>query len=168
VLRAEDFEIKVPAGVSDGNRLLMEGRGNAGVRSGRNGDLHVFIRLKRHPVFERYEDDVICEFPITFSQAALGAKVVVPTLNGPHELSIPAGVASGEIIRLRGKGFVRLQGRGTGDQLVKVVVETPSRLSARQRELFEELAGLEEKNRAGTPKLKSFLGKLKEYFGYET
>jgi molecular chaperone DnaJ len=168
VLRSVDCELNLPAGIGDGNRLIKEGYGNAGVRGGPAGDLHVFIRLRPHPVFDRYEDDIICEFPITFSQAALGAKVVVPTLDGPADVTIPAGIASGEVLRLRGRGFTHLHGRGRGDQMIRVSVETPRRLTARQRELFEELAGLEKNHRNGTPKLKSFLGKLKEYFGYES
>jgi len=167
VLSTVECELRIPPGVTDGSRLVREGLGNAGARGGRDGDLHVITRLKPHPVFERYEDDVICELPITFSQAALGTKVVIPTLDGKAEVTIPPGIGSGEILRLRGQGFTRLNGRGRGDLLIKVVVETPKRLSARQRELFEELAKLERKDRGGTPKLKSFLGKLKEYFGYE-
>ena len=167
VLSTVECELRIPPGVTDGSRLVKEGLGNAGVRGGRDGDLHVITRLKPHPVFERYEDDVICELPITFSQAALGARVVIPTLDGKAEVTIPPGIGSGEILRLRGQGFTRLSGRGRGDLLIKVVVETPKRLSARQRELFEELAKLEKKDRGAMPKLKSFLSKLKEYFGYE-
>ena len=108
---------------------------------------------------------MVCELPITFSQAALGAKVIVPTLEGKAEVTIPAGVQSGEVLRLRGLGFPRLHGRGRGDQLIRVVVETPKKLSPRQRELFEELARLERQNASGLPKWKSFWNRLKEYLG---
>ncbi len=168
VLETTDLTVEIPPGVRDGTRLVKQGFGNAGVRGGPDGDLQVVIRLQPHPVFERYEDDVICEVPITFSQAALGATVVVPTLYGTAEVKIPAGIASGEVLRLRGQGFPHLEGRGRGDQLLRVVVETPKRLTPKQRKLFEELAKLEKEDRSGMPKLRSFLAKLKEYFGYES
>ena len=165
VIEATDLEFQVPAGVRDGMKIIREGMGNAGVRGGADGDLFAIIRLKQHPVFERYEDDVVCELPITFSQAALGAGVDVPTLDGKVQVRVPEGTQSGEVLRLRGQGFPRLHGRGRGDQLLKVVVETPTRLSADQRRLFKELAGSEQKNDGCMPKLKAFLGKLKDCFG---
>lgn len=161
-------EFQIPPGIRDGMKIVREGFGNAGVRGGNDGDFFAVIRLKPHTVFERYEDDVICEVPVAFSQAALGAKLHVPTLDGKVEVSVPAGTQSGEVLRLRGQGFPHLHGRGRGDQLLKVVVETPQSLNGEQRKLFQELAQLELKNHQGMPKLKSFLGKLKEVFGYDS
>ncbi len=167
VTEKTDCEFQIPPGIRDGMKIVKEGFGNAGVRGGGGGDLFAVIRLKPHAVFERYEDDVICEIPITFSQAALGAKIRVPTLDGRAEVAVPAGTQSGEVLRLRGQGFPHLHGRGRGDELLKVVIETPQSLSGEQRKLFQEMAQLEQKNRNGLPRLKSFLGKLKESFGYE-
>ncbi len=165
LIKNTEVTIDIPRGVQEGMRLVNRGLGNEGVRGGSNGDLYIFIRMKPHVVFERYEDDVICEMPITFSQAALGDKVVVPTLNGKVEMTVPAGVGTGEILRLKNQGFPHLNRPGSGDQLLKIVVETPKRLNAEQRALFEQLREVESKNSNAMPKLKSFVDKVKQYFG---
>jgi molecular chaperone DnaJ len=131
---------------------------------GPSGDLYVVIHVKEHPLFVRQENDIVIEVPISFPQAALGAEIEVPTLEGKVKLKVPAGTQSGKVIRLKGKGFPDLHGYGAGDQLVKVTVETPRRLSARQRELLEEFARASGED-ANHPMAKGFVDKLKEMFG---
>ena len=126
--------------------------------------MYVVIHVKEHPLFVRQENDVIIEVPISFPQAALSSEVDVPTLEGKVKLKIPAGTQSGKILRLKGKGIVDLHGYGRGDQLVKIVVETPKRLTARQRELLEEFAKASGED-VNHPLSKGFVDKLKEMFG---
>ncbi len=132
--------MRIPAGVDNGSRLKLRSEGEAGFAGGPAGDLYVVIHVKEHPLFVRQENDIIIEVPISFPQAAFSAEVEVPTLEGKVKLKIPAGTQSGKVLRLKGKGIVDLHGYGRGDQLVKIVVETPKRLTARQRELLEEFA----------------------------
>src|SRR5690606_34666194 len=116
-----------PAGIDDGQRLKLSQEGDVGANGGPNGDLYVLLKIKEHEFFERDGFDVYCEVPITFSQAALGAEVEVPTLTGKVSMSIPAGVQSGKKMRLKNKGIQKLGGYGYGDQIISVVVETPSK-----------------------------------------
>jgi molecular chaperone DnaJ len=160
--RKKEISIKIPAGVHDGNQIRIPGEGNDGVRGGDTGDLYGLITLRPHDFFERYNDDVVCELPITVSEAALGERIDVPTLRGPAKVMVPPGTQSGEVLRLKGQGFPNLDGYGTGDQLIKVLVETPRKLSARMRELFEELRSLESEQ--ATPARNRFFEKLKSYF----
>lgn len=118
-------EIDVPAGIADGQVLKVGGHGNAGVNNGPYGDLHVYINVRPHPIFERRRDDVWCEIPITFTQAALGAEVTVPTLDGKVSYSIHEGTQPGDVFKLKGKGIQHLGGRGRGDQYVRVAIEVP-------------------------------------------
>ncbi|QIA27948.1 molecular chaperone DnaJ [Thermaerobacter sp. PB12/4term] len=136
------LEIDIPAGVDDGMRLRLRGQGQPGRRGGPPGDLYVRIRIKPHPVFRREGDDIVAEVAVGMAQAALGARLRVPTLDGEEELLVPPGTQPGEVIRLKGKGMPRLRGTGRGDQLVRVRVEIPRRLSDRERELLLELARL--------------------------
>ena len=159
------IQIKIPAGVDDGMRLRIPDEGEPSNSGGPRGDLHCYIHVKEHEFFQRHGDDVLCEVPITFSQAALGAEVEVPTLKGRAKVKIPPGTQSGSMIYLRGQGFQHIRGYGTGDQILQVVVETPKKLSAKQEKLFMELAQLEDKN--VSPKRKSFLDKIKELFTEE-
>jgi len=129
--------VKIPAGVNSGNHLRLEGKGHEG-RHG-SGDLFVLIFVEPHAVFKRDEEDIYAEIPISFTEAALGAKVEVPTLDGKAELKIPAGTQTGTIFRLKGKGIVRLNKQGEGDEYVKVIIETPKSISKKQRELLEKL-----------------------------
>ncbi len=167
VTQKREINIKIPAGVHEGNQIRLTGEGNDGTRGGAPGDLYCLIRIRPHEFFERYNDDVVCEVPITFSEAALGARVDVPTLRGTAKVSVPPGTQSGEILRLRGQGFPNLDGYGTGDQLIKVAVETPQKLTPRMRELLEELQGLENENEGHSyrgrffEKLKQYLNKMK-------
>ncbi|KAF0220905.1 MAG: molecular chaperone [Geobacteraceae bacterium] len=134
------LSVKIPPGVETGNRLKLAGEGGQGLKGGPNGDLYVFISVREHSIFKREDNDVICEIPISFVQAALGCELDVPTLDGKVSMKIPEGSQSGRIFRLRGKGIPALQGYGRGDQLVVIRVETPTSLNKRQKELLEEFA----------------------------
>ncbi|MEB3100711.1 molecular chaperone DnaJ [Ferviditalea candida] len=136
------IHVKIPAGVDDGAQLRISGEGEAGTRGGPPGDLYVVIRVNPHDFFERENDDIYCEVPLTFTQAALGDEIEIPTLTGKVKLKIPAGTQTGTYFRLKGKGVPRLRGYGQGDQHVKVVVVTPTNLSDKQKELLREIAQL--------------------------
>ena len=162
VERDHTIEIKIPAGVDTGARLRITGEGEAGVAGGARGDLYVFIEIKDHELFERQENNLYVNVPISFAQAALGAEIKVPTLiDGEEMLRIPEGTQTGSIFRLRGKGIVSLQGHGRGDLFAVVTVQTPGKLNREQRKLFEQLAKLEEqKNQA-----RKLTDKVREIFG---
>jgi len=140
-----DLKIEVPAGIAAGQTLIMRSQGHAGRRGGPSGDVLVIIQEEAHSHFERQDDDILYQLPISISQAALGDKVEIPTLTGKVRLTIPEGTESDKLFRLRGKGMPHLKGHGHGDQLVRVRVQTPTQLNKRQRELFEELLELEQK-----------------------
>jgi molecular chaperone DnaJ len=164
VRKPVSLSVKIPPGVDNGSRLKLRNEGEAGYGGGPNGDLYVVVHVKEHALFVRQDNDVVIEVPVSFPQASLGAEVEVPTLEGKLKIKVPAGTQSGKVLRLKGKGFVDLHGYGRGDQLVRIVVETPKRLTARQRELLEEFAKVsgEEVNH---PMAKGFVDKLKEMFG---
>ena len=154
--------VRIPAGVDTGTRLRLSGEGEAGLLGGPPGDLYVVIHVADHPLFERDGADLLCELPLSIAQAALGAKVDVPTVTGPAEIEIKPGTQSGDLLRLRGQGLPRLGSSGRGDQLIRMFVEVPTKLSAEQRELLEKFAEL-----AGdevTPLRRGFLNKLKDLF----
>ena len=140
----------------------MGGRGNAGANGGPNGDLHVYISVRPHPIFERRGLDVWCEMPITFTQAALGAEIEVPTLDGKVRYTIPEGTQTGTTFRLKGKGIPYVGYKNRGDQYVTVVVETPTKLTQAQKDLLKKFASTV--NDEGQPKRKSFFEKLKNSF----
>lgn len=155
-------DVDIPAGISEDRVLNVSGHGNAGVNNGPYGDLHVYVNVRPHPIFERRGDDVWCELPVTFSQAALGGEVIVPTLDGKVSYSIHEGTQPNDVFKLKGKGIQHLGGRGRGDQYVRVAIEVPKNLSAKQKELlgeFEKAVG--EKN---YQKRKGFFDKLKGMF----
>ena len=154
--------VNIPAGVDSGQRLKLTGEGEAGTQGGPNGDLYVVIRVLEHDFFERDEFDVLCDVPMTFTQAALGAEIEVPTLNGRVNMKIPAGTQSHRIFRLKGKGLPRLGSYGKGDQLVRVVMETPSKLSAKQKNLLKEFNELSDSS--CQPKHQRFFEKVKDLF----
>jgi molecular chaperone DnaJ len=162
VPRRREIKVRIPPGVEDGTRMRIAGEGEAGGMGGPRGDLYLFLTVRPHDFFARQGDDLICEVPITFPQAALGAQVQVPTLEGRELLAIPAGTQSGTVFRLPGRGFSNVRGYGRGDALVRVVVETPKSLGKRQEELLRELAQLDEKEVSG--RRKSFLDKIKHLF----
>lgn len=138
--RTSKIKIKIPAGVDTGARLRSSGNGEAGQHGGPPGDLYVVLHVKAHEIFRRDGDDLICEVPVSFAQAALGAEVDVPTLTGNAQIKIPGGTQPGTVFRLKGKGIRNVQGYGWGDLLVQVQVEVPARLNAAQRAKLEEFA----------------------------
>jgi molecular chaperone DnaJ len=166
----QTLTVNVPPGVEDGARLRVSGEGEAGIAGGPPGDLYVVMRLREHPLFERDGTDLQIEVPIPFVQAALGAEIEVPTLDGRVQIQIPEGTQSGRVLRLRGKGLPPLQPRldpeqlkkMRGDLYVKVFVEVPTKLNARQRELLEEFA--EQSGTEVSPTTKGFLDKLRDFF----
>ncbi|TET52280.1 MAG: molecular chaperone DnaJ [Anaerolineales bacterium] len=136
---SRDLSVTIPPGVDHGTQVRLTGEGEMGERGGPPGNLYVVLHVEDHPVFERRGDDIIVELSVNVAQAALGAQVKVPTLEGEEELSIPAGAQSGKIVRLRKKGVPRLRRNGRGDQLVVVRVVTPTKLSAEQKKLLKQL-----------------------------
>lgn len=160
--KQKTVDVTIPAGIKDGQILNIKGRGNAGINNGPAGDLHVYVHVKSHPVFERRGDDVWCNLPLTFAQAALGAEVVVPTLDGKVSYSVHEGAQPNDVFKLKGKGFQHLNGRGRGDQYVRITVEVPKNLNPKQKELIKQLDGAtNDKNYA---QRKSFFDKLKKMF----
>jgi len=160
--KATTIKLKIPAGVDTGIRLRSVGNGEGGVRGGGPGDLHVVLHVKEHDIFERDGDDLHCEVPVTFTQAALGAEVEVPTMKGSATIELPPGTQNGEVFRLKGRGVKNVQGHGTGDLLVRVAVEVPTRLNGEQRAKLEEFARLCDEN--VNPGKKSFLERAKKFF----
>ncbi|MFC2036236.1 molecular chaperone DnaJ [Chloroflexota bacterium] len=132
--------VKIPAGVEDGSRIRLSSEGNAGLKSGPPGNLYLSLSVKQHTIFTRDGDKILYELPISFTQAALGAEIEVPTLESNVKLKVPAGSQTGKVFQLKNKGVPHLHGRGRGDQLVSLLVVTPELLTKRQRQLFEELA----------------------------
>jgi len=161
-------EVKIPAGVDDQTRLRLQGEGESSPDGGPPGDVYCFIRIREHPLFQRDGQDLICQIPIGYAQAALGAVLEVPTLDGPEQLEIPEGTQTSEVFRLRGRGLPATRNRGRGDLLVQVYIEVPKKLNAEHRRILRELAELESVHVSA--ERKSFFTKLKEYFqsGTET
>ncbi len=162
VLRQRSVDVKVPAGVEDGTRIRFVGLGEGGIQGGGPGDLYVVLRVRDHAFFEREGNDLHCVIPISVAQAALGIEISVPTLEGDHSLKVPEGIQSGTMIRVRGKGIPVLQGRGKGDLVVEIRVQTPGRLTKRQREILQELDGLTRME--NKPQRRGILGKVKDIF----
>lgn len=158
VRTTKTIEIDIPAGIDDGQTMQLSGQGEPGDRGGMNGDLLITIRVRRHEMFERVDNDVYLNMPISFVQAALGATLTVPTLDGAVEYDIPEGTQSGTRFRLRGKGIPYIRGKGRGDQYVTVTVEVPKNLSSKQKELLREFE--EDKN---YKQKKSFAEKMKDF-----
>lgn len=161
VRRSRKINIKVPQGVEDGQHIKLRGQGDASPSEGPAGDLYVILNVLPHPQFQRRGSDLLLELPISITQAALGAEIEVPTLNGRSKLRVPAGTQTGSVFRLKGRGMPRLQGLGSGDMHVGVRVRTPSALTERQRQLMEALAAEfgEEKTAQGE-KEKSIIDKI--------
>jgi molecular chaperone DnaJ len=157
------LSVKIPAGVDNGSRLKLRGEGESAPSGGAPGDLYVVTQVEPHPIFVRDNLDIICDVPISFVQAALGAEIDVPTLDGKVKMKIPSGTQSGKVFRMKGRGIKDPQGYHQGDQHVRVVVETPTHLTAKQKELLKDFAALggEEVN----PLSKGFFDKMKELFG---
>jgi molecular chaperone DnaJ len=153
------IRVRIPAGVEDGSRLRVAGEGEPGRDGGERGDLLVYIQVKADPFFERHEDDVVCKVPVTYAQAALGAEIAVPTLDGEAKLKIPAGTQPNELLRMRGLG-VPGQGSRRGDQIVVVQVTVPKKTTKEQRELIERLGRIEDE----TGEQRSFFERIKQMF----
>lgn len=156
------INVKIPAGIDHGQRLKLRGEGEAGTAGGTSGDLYVQVSVRKHPLFERHEQDIICEIPVSFTTAALGDEIDVPTLEGQVKMKIPAGTPSGKIFRLRGKGVPVLGSNQKGDQHVRVFVDVPKKLSAEKRALLDELKKLEAKEPSS--EMKGFFDKVKNMF----
>ena len=157
------IKVKIPAGVDNGSRLRVAYEGEAGSRGGQPGDLYVYIFVKAHKLFTREGNDIICEVPITFVQAALGDEIEVPTLDGQVKMNIPEGTQTGTVFRLKDKGVPHLRGSGRGDQHVRVKVITPKKLNDKQRELLTEFSRASGDD--SHPEQKSFFKKVKDAFG---
>jgi molecular chaperone DnaJ len=158
----QKMNVRIPAGVTSGIRLRLSGEGEAGYGGGPTGDLYVVLLVRPHPLFRAEGAHVVCEVPISFAQAALGGEIEVPTLFGKETLQISPGVQPGELIHLRGKGMPRLDGGPRGDQIVKLFVEVPTRLSDEQREILERFADVS--GDEVTPRRRGFLDKLRDLF----
>jgi molecular chaperone DnaJ len=154
VRRNRTIKVNVPAGIDDGQTISMRGQGSAGVNGGEAGDMYVTISVLRHAVFEREGTSVLVDMPITFVQAALGAELEVPTLDGKAKYSIPEGTQTGTVFRLRGKGIQNLRGSGRGDQFVTVTVVVPKGLSAEKKDLLRQFASADVEPPAADPKKK--------------
>ncbi|HEX5748970.1 MAG TPA: molecular chaperone DnaJ [Archangium sp.] len=159
----EVIEVNIPPGVDNGTRVRLGGMGEPGDRGGPPGDLYVTVIVREHSLFQREDYDVFCEVPISFTQAALGAKIDVPTLDGKVKMTIPEGTQSGKVFRLKGKGIPHLHSGQRGDQHVRVVVETPTGLTQKQRELLEKFA--DSSGEEVHPQSKNFFEKVRELFG---
>ena len=158
--------VKIPAGVDEGDRIRLAGEGEHGVNGGPPGDLYVQIHLKQHAVFQRDHNDLHCEMPISFTTAALGGEIEIPTLDGAANIKIPPETQSGRVFRLRGKGIKGVRSHAHGDLMCHVVVETPVNLTDRQKELLRELEESSKDNSAKhNPRSKSWMDKVKEFFG---
>ncbi len=160
VRRTRSEDIKIPAGIDDGQTFVLRGGGHAGDNGGPAGDLRITVSVRPHPIFERRGFDVWCDFPITFTQAALGDELTVPTLDGNVKYNIPEGTQPGDIFKLRGKGITRINSSVRGDQYVRIVLEVPRNLNSKQKSALKEFgATLSDEN---YKKRKSFFGKFKK------
>ena len=163
VRRSQKLKVNVPAGVDAGQSIKLGGAGSVGANGGPNGDVLVEIYIKRHPIFERENMDVFCEVPITFTQAALGAEIQVPTLDGKVSYEIPEGTQTGKMFVMSGRGIPSLHNpKRRGNHIFTVVVETPTKLTKEQKELLRKLE--EGMDKAGTPKIRKFFDTLKDFF----
>lgn len=156
------IKLRIPAGVEAGSRLRSQGNGEAGFRGGPTGDLYVFVQVKPHEVFSREGDDLLCEVPVSFVQATLGAEIEVPTLEGKATIKIPAGTQPGTLLRLKSRGVKNLQGYGKGDLHVRIQVEVPTHLNSEQKHMLQEFAKLCDGREM--PLSQSFFEKAKKFF----
>ncbi len=157
------IEINIPAGIADEQVVSISGQGSSGINGGPAGDVRVYVTVRPHPIFERRGNDVWCELPLTYTQAALGAEVTVPTIDGKVSYSVHDGTQPGDVFKLKGKGIPHINGRGRGDQYVKVTIDVPRNLTSKQKELLKEFEkASSEKN---YQKKKTFADLLKKVFG---
>jgi len=161
--RERTLSVKIPAGVETGNTIRLTGEGELGSYGGPPGDLYVYLTVEEHPFFMREGQDIILEIPVSMTQATLGTELDVPTLGGNQKLKIPAGTQPGQVFRLKGKGFPHLRGSGAGDQICRISVEVPTKITSKQKELLQEFDRLSSEQ--ATPLVKGFFDKVKEVFG---
>src|SRR6185369_13944877 len=165
VKKHKTLAVKIPAGVDEGDRIRLSGEGEAGVNGGPPGDLYVVIHLREHTVFQRDGDDLHCEMPISFTLAALGGEIEIPTLDGSAKVKIPPETQTGQVFRLRGKGIKGVRSTYPGDLLCQVAVETPVRLTDRQKEILREFEDINHRDGdRHNPRAKSFMDKVREFF----
>lgn len=162
VKKTKKLKVKIPAGVDNGSRLRVGGEGEAGFKGGPSGDLYVYLYVKPHKFFERDGTTVLCEVPINIVQATLGAEIKVPTLDGQVTMKVPEGTQPGKVMRLKGKGIPSLRGGGRGDQLVRMKVVVPTKLTDKQKDALQKFADISKDNI--NPEEKSFLNKVKDFF----
>jgi molecular chaperone DnaJ len=166
IKKHKTLSVKIPAGVDQDDRIRLTGEGEAGVNGGPTGDLYVVVNLKPHPVFQREGADLHCEMPISFATAALGGEIEIPTLDGHAKIKIPTETQTGQVFRLRNKGIRPVRGSVQGDLYCHVAIETPVKLTARQKELLRELEAINQQDPgAHSPRAKSFFEKVKDFFG---
>lgn len=159
------LSVKIPAGVDNGDRIRLQGEGEAGLNGAPAGDLYVEIHVKPHPIFDRHGQDLHCQMPVSFTMAALGGELEIPTLQGKVKLKIPPETQSGKIFRLRGKGVQAMRGQSVGDLLCHIAVETPINLSREQKELLEQFqASLEADKKNHSPQERSWFERVKAFF----
>ena len=159
-LKKRVVTVKIPAGVHDGQAVRIVGEGEPGEDGAPPGDLHCYIAIKPHPIFSRHNNDLVCQVPISFTQAALGAAIEVPTLKGTEQLEVPPGTQHGEVFKLKGKGLPDIRSYKNGDELVQILIEVPKKLTEKQKQLLRDFAATEDA--AVMPQRKGFLDKLKE------
>lgn len=162
VKRNKKLKVKIPAGVDNGSRLRVSGEGEAGAKGGPSGDLYVYLYVKPHKFFERDGTTVLCEVPINIVQATLGADIKVPTLDGQVTMKVPEGTQPGKVLRIKGKGIPSLRGGSRGDQLVRIKVVVPTKLSDKQKDALRKFADISKDNI--NPEEKSFMDKVKDFF----
>lgn len=160
-----EIKVRIPAGVDDGSRLKLRGEGEAGTYGGPPGDLYVMLHVRPHAIFQREGPHIVCELPISMVQAALGAQVDVPTLKGMVKMSVPAGTQSGRLFRLKGKGVPDLRSGSRGDQVVRVVVETPTHMTRKQKDLLKRFEAASDESSERESLVAGFAGKVRELFG---
>jgi len=165
VKRHKTLAVKIPMGIDEGDRIRLAGEGEAGVNGGPPGDLYVVIHLKAHSVFQRDANDLHCQMPVSFTVAALGGEIEIPTLEGQAKVKIPAETQTGQVLRLRGKGIKGVRSSHPGDLLCEVMVETPVKLTERQKEILRELEEINQRDRdRHSPRAKSFMDKVRDFF----
>lgn len=162
VLARKKIKVSIPAGVDNGSRIKLAGEGEHGEDGGPPGDLYIVLSVESHPIFEREDYDIFCQVPISITQAALGCEIEVPTLEGRARLTIPAGTQNHRIFRMKNKGVAKLRGMGRGDLHVRIIVEIPTNLNQRQREILEEFSSISGEDI--NPMKKNFMDKVKTFF----
>lgn len=161
-VKRRSVTVDIPAGIAEGQGIRVPNEGEPSDNGGHRGDLHVYVRLKAHPFFERHGRDLVCRVPITYPQAALGAKIEVPSLSGKVDLNIPPGTQHGQMFRMQGMGLPSLRSRQRGDEIVQVWIEVPKKMTKRQEEILREYAAIEDQS--VLPESKGFFDRLAEFF----